>query len=164
MGRFYNGMISGKFWFGIQDSQDADHFGGYAKPISYSHVCTCLKEDESEEFCQNCFSSRQEHLDAMASSEISDTSTWYRSDCEVSYLFTNSHMHLVKKGIAELEPIVGMYMDPYQIIDEDTIEYRYTLPEEIRADRIRLVARLCLGRQILYCLEKHGVCTFVADL
>lgn len=27
MGRFYRGDIEGKFWFGVQSSNDADHFG-----------------------------------------------------------------------------------------------------------------------------------------
>ena len=28
MGRYYNGDIEGKFWFGVQSSTDADFFGG----------------------------------------------------------------------------------------------------------------------------------------
>ena len=28
MGRYYNGDIEGKFWFGVQDSDDASFFGG----------------------------------------------------------------------------------------------------------------------------------------
>lgn len=28
MGRYYNGDIEGKFWFGVQSSDDADNFGG----------------------------------------------------------------------------------------------------------------------------------------
>ena len=27
MGRYYNGDIEGKFWFGVQSSDDADFFG-----------------------------------------------------------------------------------------------------------------------------------------
>lgn len=27
MGRYYSGDIEGKFWFGVQDSNDANHFG-----------------------------------------------------------------------------------------------------------------------------------------
>ncbi len=32
MGRYYSGDIEGKFWFGVQSSDDADFFGvtGYA--------------------------------------------------------------------------------------------------------------------------------------
>jgi len=28
MGRYYQGDIEGKFWFGVQSSNDANHFGG----------------------------------------------------------------------------------------------------------------------------------------
>ena len=28
MGRYYNGDIEGKFWFAVQSSDDASHFGG----------------------------------------------------------------------------------------------------------------------------------------
>ena len=27
MGRYYNGDINGKFWFAVQNSNDANHFG-----------------------------------------------------------------------------------------------------------------------------------------
>ena len=37
MGRYYNGDIEGKFWFGIQSSNDADFFGseGYQTYLQY---------------------------------------------------------------------------------------------------------------------------------
>ena len=30
MGRYYSGDIEGKFWFGVQSSDDAEFFGGFA--------------------------------------------------------------------------------------------------------------------------------------
>ena len=57
MGRYYNGDIEGKFWFGVQASNDANFFGveGQAPHLDYyfaktdlpkiqSGVDTCLKE------------------------------------------------------------------------------------------------------------------------
>lgn len=35
MGRYYNGDIEGKFWFGVQDSNDADFFGVEGVEPSY---------------------------------------------------------------------------------------------------------------------------------
>ena len=32
MGRYYRGDINGKFWFAIQDSDDADFFGSKGEP------------------------------------------------------------------------------------------------------------------------------------
>lgn len=34
MGRYYSGDIEGKFWFGVQSSDDADFFGGCASEPS----------------------------------------------------------------------------------------------------------------------------------
>ena len=65
MGRYYSGDINGKFWFGVQSSDDADHFGGERVEPSYieysfdeSHlpaiedgIATCqreLGEDEAK--------------------------------------------------------------------------------------------------------------------
>jgi len=57
MGRYYNGDIEGKFWFGVQTSDDANFFGveGQAPYLEYyfveddlpkiqSGIDTCLKE------------------------------------------------------------------------------------------------------------------------
>lgn len=35
MGRYYSGMIEGKFWFGVQSSDAADRFGGFRSEPNY---------------------------------------------------------------------------------------------------------------------------------
>ncbi len=35
MGRFYGGDIGGKFWFGVQSSNDADFFGVVGEPPNF---------------------------------------------------------------------------------------------------------------------------------
>jgi len=35
MGRYYSGDIEGKFWFGVQSSDDASFFGGYESEPNY---------------------------------------------------------------------------------------------------------------------------------
>ena len=39
MGRYYSGDIEGKFWFGIQDSNDPDFFGkkGFVSEVGWSY-------------------------------------------------------------------------------------------------------------------------------
>lgn len=37
MGRYYDGDIEGKFWFGVQSSADADYFGVQGEPRYYSY-------------------------------------------------------------------------------------------------------------------------------
>ena len=46
MGRYYNGDINGKFWFGIQSSDDAEYFGATQSPyINYEVYSESLKEE-----------------------------------------------------------------------------------------------------------------------
>ena len=55
-------------------------------------------------------------------------------------------------------------MNSYKIIDdENEITYYYTIPNEINKDELEFIARLCLGKQILYCLEKNKNCSFYAE-
>lgn len=35
MGRYYSGDIEGKFWFAVQSSTDAEHFGGAAQDPNF---------------------------------------------------------------------------------------------------------------------------------
>ena len=37
MGRYYNGDIEGKFWFGVQSSSDADFFGKEGEPTHINY-------------------------------------------------------------------------------------------------------------------------------
>jgi len=43
MGRYYNGDIEGKFWFGVQSSSDADFFGKEGEP---SHLNYYYDEED----------------------------------------------------------------------------------------------------------------------
>jgi hypothetical protein len=45
MGRYYNGDIEGKFWFGVQSSDDADFFGVEGKPRFYHYY---FSEDDKK--------------------------------------------------------------------------------------------------------------------
>ena len=39
MGRYYSGDIEGKFWFGVQNSDDASFFGGEQSEPNYIEYC-----------------------------------------------------------------------------------------------------------------------------
>ena len=43
MGRYYNGDIEGKFWFGVQSSDDAEFFGKEGEP---SHINYYYDEED----------------------------------------------------------------------------------------------------------------------
>jgi len=168
MGRYYTGQISGKFWFAIQDSDDPSHFGVEPDNIYYFHSCSCYISHEELKpniYCKSCFSSYEEHIEAMKEDEIEGTETWFKSMGDVNYNFHESDLEKVNRKIIQLEKFVGMHMDSFKIHDEsDEIQYSYDLPKDAPEEILSLIARLCIGKQIAYCLKKHGVCSFTAEL
>lgn len=67
MGRYYEGDISGKFWFGVQDSQDASFFGvEYHEPqyIEYYFDEDNLKDvEEGIEKCKTALGTIKRDFD-----------------------------------------------------------------------------------------------------
>jgi hypothetical protein len=66
MGRYYDGNISGKFWFGVQPSNDGEFFG----MIEYTDTISYMSEDleQAEEGVKKCkekLDGYLEHLDAF---------------------------------------------------------------------------------------------------
>lgn len=66
MGRYYSGDIEGKFWFGVQASDDADFFGVEGTP---SYLNYCFDEDNLPEVikgikkCEKALGSYKAELD-----------------------------------------------------------------------------------------------------
>ena len=75
MGRYYNGDIEGKFWFGVQSSNDADYFGceGESHHISYYyHEGHLDKVKEGIKDCKNCLGEYKKHLDNFFKTDGND--------------------------------------------------------------------------------------------
>ena len=192
MGRYYGGQISGKFWFGIQSSCDATEFGCEPANIVNYSVCNCVADDiiidtdndtnnstddgnacneeiYKNKYCNGCFASLEEHLTAIEEEGNNDddpvVKTWFVSETEVDYQFEGRHIASLDNKIAELEELVGKYIIEYNIKDEDhEITYDCITIEKLGKDELEMVARLCLGRQISYCLHNKGSCYFYAEL
>ena len=184
MGRYYNGQISGKFWVGVQSSNDATYFGVSHTDIVQYHVCGCELDRQYIEhiidgkdtsihvngdglFCKDCFESYDEHKQAIIDDDNDfDTNTWFLADNEIYYQFEITDIDGVKSQIQILEGLIGQHMESYSIKDDehDEITYDYTCPANLSRHELMQVARLCLGKQILYCLEKHGQCYFSAEV
>ena len=52
MGRYYNGDIEGKFWFGVQSSDDATHFGEIEQEPAYIDYYVDNLEDVEAGLCE----------------------------------------------------------------------------------------------------------------
>jgi len=176
MGRYYNGDIQGKFWFGTQDSLDATNFG--VNPVmQYDYYgCQCCVSDDvtgdedanARLYCSSCYESLEDHLEKTKEDRDEDL-TYYEGN-EVYYDFGLNDLLSVQKEIKKLEKKVGKYMAPFTIVDkkeeDEGVQYEYNVPEGVKLKKgeLELIARLCLGKQILYCLEKYGTCGFHAEL
>jgi len=174
MGRFYDGNIKGKFWFGIQNSDDASYFGVEYKQFYYYYVCNCTIDEEPNEnntYCNECYSSYEEHLESIIEEEINDDTnkTWYFYDNKICYEFNKKDLDNVKEKVDELENKYGKYILEYTILEENnkilsSISYDCKIEKNLKKDILEWVARLCLGKQILYCLNKNEFCCFFAEL
>lgn len=214
MGREYRGDIQGKFWFAIQASNDADHFGGSAKPIYRFRGCDC-EAYEDETFCRYCYPSYERHYkEYMEISEEMEENPEvdkegsrelvYHDQNQFQYQFTYDQLERVKDALRTIERRYASYITTYQILDDGygigyQVEYdtklgslnenegEHSLFEEEnyenydennrrhysnvtfgdddgeRMVKLINIARICLGRQIVYCLEKHHSCTFTAE-
>jgi len=74
MGRYYNGDIKGKFWFGIQSSDDADFFGVYGEQPERLEYC--FYEENKEEIkegikkCKEALGKNKDKLDKLFKKNI----------------------------------------------------------------------------------------------
>jgi hypothetical protein len=176
MGRYYSGSIAGKFWFGVQSSEDASHFGVSPDKFYAYYGCNCnatndVNDDEEHDnyiYCIKCYTSLQDHLDKTEEDRAYDR-TFYQEG-EISYDFQTEHLPAIRLKVEELEQKIGAFMKGYRIVDEKDgegdIEYDFTTHPSIHTtDSQRTeIARLCLGYQIKYCVETYGSCVFRAEL
>jgi hypothetical protein len=164
MGRFYNGDINGKFWYGIQASNDALHFGANEFCMSIFHVCDCATANATEDsFCKSCFNSLDEHMFAVAQEGIEDDKTWFDARTNRYEL---EDCDQVETCLQELEDEVGHYISSYST--DERFDYDLSKEDWKSIDTLpkweqQLIARLCFGRQILACIKSIGSCSFLAD-
>ena len=69
MGRYYDGNISGKFWVGAQSSFSMNKFGATDKDRYEYACCGCHFDKDDTDYCQSCYESKEEHLEAVHEDE-----------------------------------------------------------------------------------------------
>ena len=133
MGRYYNGDIEGKFWFGVQSSDDASFFGGSECEPSYIEYF--FDTDDIPDIKDGIAKCTQ-YLDG--------------DDKKLNSFFTK-HQEYTEKHLVELLGI--------QAGTEGAQEH----PRHSLNEILKWYARLTLGLKILACVEKKGSCSFNAD-
>ena len=103
MGRYYQGDIEGKFWFGVQSSADADFFGdeGQAQILNYSFERDTHFEGIKNgiEKCRNILGEYEKLLDEFFNSHEA-----YNKEMLIKYLDEKVHpkKHHDEQGIGHL--------------------------------------------------------------
>jgi hypothetical protein len=186
MGRFYDGDIQGKFWVGIQDSNDVENLVTVGSYKYYSwKVCNCSAEIDSPNYCRDCYDCVREHIEAAIEEEEYEDECLYYEDCSQGYsldkgthyeeLVTN--MENLKKEIPEeiikefdkieqndniLDAFTGVFDKTHPLINKvnDDFVFGETVFGEKTKKRClaELVARYTLGFQIEYCLRTTDSC------
>ena len=178
MGRFYNGDIEGKFWFGVQDSNDIENLVTITSATEYAwKVCNCVAED-SDEYCKCCYDSKEDHINDAVEQDEYD----HEDEHECLYYEECSQGYTLDKGTHYQELVDNMNVLKTKLGDEiikmfDTIEQtddilnaftgvfntthgylKNVKTDEEYGELVVLVARYTLGYQIEYCLRTTGSC------
>ncbi len=139
MGRYYSGDIEGKFWFGVQGSDDAIHFGG-----TYDYIDgegEVVDEDEQDEAVEINFHFGQEDVESIKEG--------------------------IQKCLDELgenhEKIEKFFDERDSYNDEILANALETSVPKTRS-LLEHYARLGLGLKIENCVGENGECNFTAEL
>ena len=159
MGRHYDGDISGKFWFGVQDSGDAEHFGAYEIERETIHATQTEDEhgniiyDGEEEyhsgFIDYC-------IDFDRIDDVKEGIELCKRQMAGNYKTISDFFESGGNGGYNDEMIIKYYKDTHGIV----------INEAFLQSNMQIYARLQLGIQILvYFNENPGKdCHFTAEM
>ena len=135
MGRYYNGDIEGKFWFAVQDSDDADHFG------------VCGEEMVDEDGDPNGYLSY--HF-----------TTKNIPDIEIGIQICEAELGEDK---VKVDAFFSEGGPGYMGYNDQMLREYLGVEKDVR-EILKNYARLELGKQILECVKQNGSCGFEAEL
>lgn len=184
MGRFYHGTIAGKFWFGIQPSNDASNFKeSQYEPIEYYtyYGCGCEVENNDNLYCNNCYLNYEYHFNVLDECDIKSLEKnpfgihsllAYPSNY-IRYHFDKTELNFIKNKLNEIESYIeGDIMTRLTYTIDVENQYEYDLDELVIAElekphdaiKLELLARWCLGKQIETALINEDSCEFDCEL
>lgn len=136
MGRYYSGDIDGKFWFGIQESDDADFFGYEGQYLYWDDE----EEDDSEPYALSYYF-EEEDLDEI-----------------------NEGIRLCQEHIGEYKERFDTFFQENDTYTPELLSESTGCKLDGIEDMLKYYARLELGIKIKKCVEDTGVCSFDAYL
>lgn len=182
MGRFYWGDIEGKFWFGVQDSNDIENLINISHNSTYTwKVCECSADINYDSYCHDCYNNYKNHKkaiyeeeDAICDDDENESEELYYEDNTISYeIYKEDHYDELLKSLKELRShISNKVLNVFDNIANDekllnAFEGAFNETSNIYNEEVNKkenntsavhMARYTLGLQIKYCLEKNGDC------
>ena len=179
MGRYYSGSISGKFWCAIQNSNDAETFGGKLTNDYHYLCCNCIADTDIF-YCDGCYESFEKHFDDAVEEghleqEDKDKPKILFGESDSFYIeFEEEQLEEVQGHIADLEKVVSKFVASFTMDADSDYKYEVKLHEEYESadwgftDKINynekeLLARWCLAKQVEKCLIDNGECGFTCE-
>jgi hypothetical protein len=139
MGRYYTGDIEGKFWFGVQDSDDANHFGG--EEIETPEDVYALSYSFTKEDLPDINKGIQECIDSLGD-KLPKLEEYFGEGGKGHYGYNPEEM-------------CKDFELPSDNMHSGGMEYREMMEQ---------YARLILGQKIKDCVERTGKCDFGCEL
>ena len=182
MGRFYSGDIEGKFWFGVQSSDDISELVTYIPNNTNSYIwksCGCYVDEEVPEgkYCKGCYDSIESHILEVEEEEQYHDGLLYTENQEFVYeLDKDTHYQPLLDSMTKLKLVIHPdIMSEFNKIEQNDdirdafsgvfnhiCEYRnknITYENETENHKEgQLLARYTLGYQIEYCLRTTETC------
>jgi hypothetical protein len=179
MGRYYNGDIEGRFWFGIQSSDDISNLVNVKPHVYYTwNVCDCVAEIDYQEYCRNCYETKQNHIDDAINNDKYEDNCLYYEEYTTSYcldkcthyteLLVNMNelkMEINDEIIKEFDKIEQNddILNAFTGVFDKTLKIHNELNKLKENKLSELVARYTLGYQIEYCLRTTGDCNISCE-
>jgi hypothetical protein len=192
MGRFYWGDIEGRFWFGVQDSDDISNLINLTYISTYEwKCCDCGTNADInyDKYCSECYGSYEEHKRAIdaeaddaddADKPIDMSEKLYCQNNIISYeIYKDEHYDELLKSLKDLEPMLtDKVMQEFANIEQDdkildTFKNSFEKTELVFKEEVKnglldisstnILARYILGTQVKYCLEKNDYCTIICE-
>lgn len=139
MGRYYTGDIEGKFWFAVQNSGDATHFGGTHDYIDGEGEV--VDEDAMDEAVEMYFHFDQSHMEDI-----------------------RKGITLCLEQLGEYQEALDNFFERQESYSHESIAKELEISEAKVDKLLPHYARLMLGLKIENCVGEKGECNFEAEL
>jgi hypothetical protein len=139
MGRYYSGDIEGKFWFAVQSSGDAIHFGGVHDYIDGEGEV--VDDDDQDDAVEMYFHFDQTHME----------------DIQKGIATCLEHL-------GEYQEALDNFFEKHTSYNDESLAKELGISVAKTRELLTNYARLILGLKIENCVGENGECNFEAEL